>query len=253
MPRPGWEFVAAIPGISIRGPVEAHGVAIVSTEDDRYASGELEERARIGRYLSRFRTIGGARVNSVLIIRNKTASAIARDDLTFLRNSFALSAVLLARAHACRGQRYMGGPSFSDAFDFPTAWLRRGPGLVIETPGLLSLGSTSEKFCGHPSAAYPYGQSDPVEWDQPLLDALMSVWRAPKRGPHAVFRRRIMRVLEIAYTALRAPAYNLRSGNDWGVSLALWISAFETMANVPRWTPQIRPPVDGSNPATTAG
>jgi hypothetical protein len=191
----------------------------------------LLEEARVKAYLSQFRTIEKDPIDSVLIIRQAGARAIVRDDLAFLRNCFAVAVVLLARANRCR--RHFGtGPTFSDAFDFPPVWLRRGPGLLVETPSVFSGGGTDETFCGHPSPAYPYGKSEAAEWDKPLLDALLSVWRAPKRGVRAGFRRRIARILEIVYTAMRAPAHNLSSGNDWGIALALWVSAFETATNV---------------------
>src|SRR5258708_27046464 len=167
-----WEFVAALPGIEMRGAVETDSAVIVPARDDRCGTGRLREEARIKRYLSRFRTIGREPVESVLILRRLGSRVISRDDLTLLRNIFAVSVVLLSRANRCR--RHFGtGPTFSDVFDLPPASLRRGPGLIIETPAILSSGP-EEEFCGHPNPTYPYGKADAVDCDRPLLERLLS-------------------------------------------------------------------------------
>ncbi len=120
--------------------------------------------------------------------------------------------------------------TFSDAFDFPPTWPRIQAGLLIDTPAILASGPT-EGFCGHPASAYPFGDASVGDWDRPLLDALLSVWASSTRGQSGAFRLRVSRILEIAYVAMRAPMHNLRSGNDWGIVLALWVSCFETLAN----------------------
>lgn len=229
MAEPAWTFVAALPGLDARQGVECGDTAVVPRSDSRASASSLSEHAKVIRYLSQFRGIDGAPVPSLLIIRRARKKRINSDDLTFLRNCLAVSVLLLARAHRCR-RHFMTGPTFSDAFDLPPAWLRIGRGVVVETPAVLAGGST-EIFCGHPSPTYPFGHSEIADLDETLLDALLSVWRSKRKGPAGVFRRRIARLLEIAYLAMRAPAGNLSSGNDWGVSLALWVSAFETIAN----------------------
>jgi hypothetical protein len=153
-----WEFMAALPGTSIREPVDAGRLAIVRAKDDRCSEGNLQESERVKRYLSRFRTIGTEPLDSLLILRRLGTKPVTGDDVTFLRNSLAIAVVLLARADRCR--RPSGtGPTFSDAFDLPVVSLRRGPGLIIDTPGLLTTGP-GEEFCGHPSPAYPYGKKE---------------------------------------------------------------------------------------------
>ena len=227
-----WTFVAVIPGVSMKESFEAGRTAIVPVSDERCRAGRLVEEPRIKRYLSRFRDVGTEPVESALMIRQAGAPRMRGGDMTFLRNAFAVSAILLARARRCRRQ-VTEGPNFSDAFDFPAVWLRDGPGVLVETAAALGTGAGmfDEGFCGHPSPTYPFGNIEVREWDMPLAQALLSVWHAARRGPHAGFRRRVGRILEVTYTALRAPAYNLRSGNDWGISLALLVSAFETITN----------------------
>jgi hypothetical protein len=225
-----WEFVAAIPGVAVRQPLDAGRLIIVSDEDDRGLPGQCLEAERIRQYLQRFQTIGKEVVRSSLMLRRVGTRAVTGNDVTFMRNCLALSALLRSRAERCI-RAFRTGPTFSDAFDLPAVQLRRSPGLIIETPGLLASGP-AEEFCGHPSAAYPYGHADLVEWDEPLALALVSVWASPATGSRGRFRRRLSRVLEIAYTAMRAPAHNLASGNDWGITLGLWVSAFETLSNV---------------------
>ena len=226
-----WRFVAALPELSLREPVEAGSFAIVAPSDARCSSEQLHEEARVKAYLSQFRTVGGEPVNSLLILRQETVPEPASDGLAALRNCLALSVVLLTRANQCSGSSGRQGPAFSDLFDFPAVRLRaNGPGLIVETLGVLAIG-TCETFCGHPSPTYPYHKGEPVEVDRWLWDALLKLWASePQRGRRKKFRSRILRALEITYTALRAPSHNFASGNDWGITLGLWVSAFETLA-----------------------
>ena len=226
-----WTIVAALPGLNARGALDANHLSIIPVTDPRCAPETFDEFARVSRYLRRFRTIKCRPVPSLLMVRRVGTPKPFRNRLTLLRNILAISTVVLARARRSKG-KFSRGPTFSDVFDFPAAWLKSGrAGLLVETPVVLGNDDQSS-FCGHPAPAYPYGTNDSyIEWDAPLAGALLALFES-RRKDHRHLRRRVERVLEIAYLALRAPSDNLRSGNDWGVSLALLVSAFESLANV---------------------
>ena len=104
-----WDFVVALPAVSLRHAVEAGHAAVVPPADPRYQVLTNTQRG-VRAYLSRFKTAFGRRLEPAIVIRDTNGPIIAASDLSALRNIIAVSAVIDARARRCT-ERFVAVPT----------------------------------------------------------------------------------------------------------------------------------------------
>jgi len=219
-----------MPAAKLPGVVDGGTLRAVPFGDPLF--GELDERPRVESYLRCFRTPFDAALQPTVIVRPASEPIPAADELTNFRNVIAASAVVKARADRCRPRHNNHGPLFSELFDFYPIHLRlTRPGLIIQTAAERGT-DTAERFHGQGALTYVYPDNVDVKFDEQLLSALLALWKAkPHRRAAKARRRRLFRSLELACAAMRGGPVNFGSVTDRGVSLSLWVSAFETLAH----------------------
>jgi hypothetical protein len=226
-----WRFLAALPSVRVARVAQAGDLALLSQAD--LAAVTLLERGRVDRYLGRFSTPLNDQLQPSVVIARRGATVHAQD-IARLRDVVAVASVVRARTWRLvhHGQ---GGPTFTDAFDFARISLRIGPGLYVETPAVLvgGGGPANEAFAGQGSAVYPTDSPDDADVDEWLLEPLLELLQAePRRRADRSRRDQLLRSVEVAAHAMRAPSYGLEpTATDSGVLLSLWVAAFETLVN----------------------
>ena len=76
-----------------------------------------------------------------------------------------------------------------------------------------------------------------IHIDRPLLQALVARWeRCFTTGRESVEDRRLFRALEMARAASKTPGGVDASEHDAGRAVALWVSAFEILTHVGKWS-----------------
>jgi len=221
-----WKFVIAIPGVELPRRVEAGSTAALPPDDPDYDAIAKSEPG-VSEFLSRFSTAFGRQLRPTIIAREKTADLITAEDLSAFRNTIALAAIVEARRQRDRTQ-WSSGPFFSEVFDFSPVAPRDAQFVDIQSPFSRGIHDI-EEFAGQPSPIVPYPKNMRCEFDEGLLEALLRLW-ASKATRRLVRRRTLLRSVEMACHALRAPYSNLESLQDWGITTSLWVSAFEIIA-----------------------
>jgi hypothetical protein len=224
-------MVVALPAVALRAPVEAGDTAVIPYAVPRYQH-LIASRSSIRSYLARFRTPFGHRLQPSIVIRDDNSPRIAREDLAALRNILAVAAVVRARTSRCVYNYGGSGRVYWDLFEFYPGNVRRtGHGLIIETAAEFGSGTSLGSFRGQPHPAYIFPENADPQLDETLLRPLLRLWRSKvRRGRGGAFRSRIFRSLEFAYYALAGLIANLRSSTDQALPFALWVAAFETLA-----------------------
>ena len=179
-----------------------------------------------------YRETGTRYVPAVLIGRADAPDRVLRSEeaTVAFRNAVALSVVLRGRAAVARG---LGGqaPTWSDTFDFHPAQLSASGRFVLLSPALRALIAMKKPRC------FTRSPNLPVEgrrlWpDEYLYRTLGLEWaRRYGRGYLAAqYGRSLFRSLEVAYSACAVGAKNQGSIHDYGLQVALWVSAIEILA-----------------------
>lgn len=147
------------------------------------------------------------------------------------RNGVAIAVLL--RTAADRIARRTGlGPLYADTFFIhPTMVMSNGVGLVTQAPGFVS---TDPRPGVVRAMASPHisRRVRPLRADSYLLRAFTKEWESRFVGRRAVdtaFARSLFRSLDVAFQAAAAPTRNGGSMHDYGVVIALWISAIEIL------------------------
>jgi hypothetical protein len=225
-----WEFVVAMPAVSLPHAVEAGNTAVVPFADARYQE-LIAAQPQVRRFLESFRTAFGHRLQPAIVIRDRAAERIQAEDLAAFRNMIALAAVIKARTdrsvHRFGGQ----GPVYAGLFElYPVNLAVDAETVMVQTAAEFGMDDDLEHFQGQPDPVYIYPQNVAPELDKVLLSSLVALWLSHPAGEdEGRFRRRIYRSLETAYHALASPFLNLGSQYDHALSLSLWVSAFEIL------------------------
>jgi hypothetical protein len=211
--------------------IDSESAAIVSMYDSRVQKAVAED-ANVGRLLEAFVDTNRKKLHpSVLIVREGSAFTREQEGIVAFRNSVALSVILKSRAAWARGRDHVA-VGWSDYFDFHP--LQVGThGLISESPAQLAI--LTEKAV-HQAMPSPYVSATTVRTlytDQFLRNTLGSEWRKYYEQPteRTKYGRALFRSLEIAYIACGSPIKNGGSMYEWGVQLALWVSALEVLVS----------------------
>lgn len=207
-------------------------LAIVAGTDTRI----LEARAStpaVEQILSSFRDqYGNPYSPAVLIATDAAVKAkwFSEEAVVAFRNAIALAVLLKGRAAAARGVGGMS-PTWSDTFDFHPAQLSVSSRMVLNTPAITAGVSVNAHLNLTPSPYVPL-EGQHIWPDEYLYRALGLEWkrRFASLAGNDQFARSLFRSLEVAYTACAVGAKNEQSIHDYGLQVALWVSAIEILA-----------------------
>jgi hypothetical protein len=122
-------------------------------------------------------------------------------------------------------------PTWSDTFDFHPAKVGGRGHMILQSPGLSSLvSSTAALHLTH--SPYVSTEGRRLWFDHYLLQALGRAWRSryTTKRRSDTFAQRAFRSIEVAYQALAVGAKNEASLHEYGTQIALWVSACEILA-----------------------
>jgi len=222
-------YVMTIPSIDIKGCIEIRDLALIGSEDKSYQ--EIKKaNPFLSKYLDSFRTPFGRKISPSIIIRDKILPKVDADRLVSFRNAIAISAVIYSRARSCLCGNAVGY-TCTDLFDFhPVSVSSDGTDLSVRTAYTLGVDNRIDEFRGQTTLSEVYPGNIRTMLDEEFMILLLNLIekKAVKREEKE-FRNRIIRCLEMAYYALRAPFILLGNKTDFGAPLSLWVSAFETV------------------------
>jgi hypothetical protein len=168
---------------------------------------------------------------AVLIAREVPTPTLTQEAIVAFRNSIALSVILRNRAWWAKGNdnAHMG---WSDYFDFHP--LRAGThGLVSDSPALTSIITERAKHQAMPSPYVTPTTMTALWADGFLYWTLGAEWRRFFEVRNkTTYGEGLFRSLEIAYVASATPVKHGGSIYEWGVQVALWVSAIEVLVSV---------------------
>lgn len=250
-----WEFMFALPNLALPDfnpddPDDGSGewrtgltlsteVASITRSNDPRVSTIAASSHAVRTLVGAFTNERGAPIRpSCLIVREdvRVEGQQVLPALVAFRNAVAFSFLLPARAHLADDAPGFGvGPSWSDTFDFYPIIIGRNDALITDTDGQLAIHTWREngadRFFAMPSPHLPQfsGRMTP---DRALYDLLGREWRRLylARDPELPRDRALFRSLEVAYQASSIAVKNQGALSEYGVQVAMWVSALEILA-----------------------
>ena len=208
-------------------------LVVVSGDDVRVETLSSEHPA-LKTILSAFRDYSGRMYSPAVLLRSRKAPSSATkelDSIVNFRNAIALSFVLPSRARTATGNR-TDVPVWSDYFDFHPIQLSKAGSPVLDSVAVLNLLMGDRAMHFSPSPYVGVFSSRLLIADQYLYRVLGNEWKIRHCAPAVdePFGRTLFRSLEVAYQACSVGAKNQGSLHDYGVQVALWVSAIEILA-----------------------
>jgi hypothetical protein len=207
-------------------------VAIVPTNDPRVKAA-AERSTGIKRLVASFRdNYNNALSASALIVRADAPQRIAdyEDAIIAFRNSAGIATVLRPRARSFKVNGSVQGV-YTDIFDCHPSIVSPTGRVATITPANNTLFSADAPVRSMASAYQPVTGGQLI-MDEYLHRALGFSWRRRyedgKRDRS--YERTLFRSLEVAYRAAALGAVTLPSIHDYGIQVALWVSAMEILA-----------------------
>lgn len=227
-----WTSLWVLPNIDVHDPIEGGPIVLASARDIRVQA-EADENPVLKKFLSSFRDTQGNALTPGMLLWDQGAGKQKPefDALCSFRDLTAASHVLLARAQALTAS-FVTSTQWMDSFEVhPWMVTADGKHVFCRT---LALGAidTVDRFSAQSSPGVPMRSLSEVDLDRALFDALLKRWLdfylgADRSHPNtAVFRS-----LNMAFRAGSMPGAADVSAYDLGLSLALWVSAFEILAH----------------------
>ena len=245
--EPEWHLVRVMPNLSLPAAdsdvwtetgnccgvgalsLNSPWIAIVPPHDDRLGP-FLAKYAVASSLLDSFRTETGAPTRpSSLIVRGDAPIPRRIDAIAAFRNAAAMCFVLRARAASLADKGHQAVGSWSDLFDFHAAEIDTNGDIQIHSAALINWLGKPKKIHFAPSPLLSH-DLDIRFCDETLTHLLVQAWRRLYvQGREVRKLRPIFRSLEIAYQAAAIPIKNVGSLNDFGLTIAQWISALEAL------------------------
>lgn len=240
-----WEFLYVLPNLVLPSnpgadpldwptglTLDSDLIAIVRNNDPR-VSVLRDSNPSVVQILESFKDqVGKPYDPAVLLVRVSAPDSVRKSEnaIVGFRNAVAFAFLLPSRAAAARG--YGGtAPTWSDTFDFHPAQLSRQGRAVIQSPAILGGVSADARllFSHSPYVSLTKGRVWP---DSYLYRCLGREWRRRYVSPNRndLFGRALFRSLEVAYQACAVGAKIQDSIYDYGIQVALWVSAMEILA-----------------------
>lgn len=242
-----WELVRLLPNLRLPPSADAfwtdpnHGdaretltlgspwLAIVPGDDPRLIA-FADRHPVTHRLLSSFRNIYAMAVAPAALIAQENAPIPRRmDAIAAFRNAVAMSIVLRARAAGLVQHHGGAANGWSDLFDFHPAEVDTMGQIQIRSAAVFHFVGAPDELSFSPSP-FIDAELDIRFADRKLRRALSEAWRtAYLRARRRNILRPVFRSLELAYQASSLPLKNVGSLYDFGLSIAQWISALETL------------------------
>jgi len=227
-----WYPLVVIPGIRLSSPVETKNVQVLDS------ASPLAETLRVrhknfDQFLLRFSGQFGEPISpAIVFVRQGAKTKFRQAHMTAsLLHILAMSTIPFARANF-RLARFAIGPIFSDSF-------HGYPWMIDLQSGLFS--AQVPDFCAIHNVKKFYGQSNPSvartevgngQFDLRLRNILFYLWQKYSGiQSRNWFATRVFRSLSFADIALSAPGGREVTLLDYGRSLCMWVSAFETLVH----------------------
>ncbi|HEY1174438.1 MAG TPA: hypothetical protein VGH19_23940 [Verrucomicrobiae bacterium] len=219
-----------LPNLVLREPFECEWVALLPGSDERMQAIAKKDKT-VHRLLNGFHDQDGGKCEvTALVVQKDAPAGVDFTALMSFRNLFAMSCVLKGWQSSL-GQLNVFYPLYSDYFDF-YPFRPVGDGVHIQHRGAaLNSWNSAKEFRAQRSADLPsFGHCLRADPDEVLCDYLVSAWKEQFIGGEGKWES-LFRSLAVAYHAAGLPKKNLMWHYDFGVSIALWISAFETLCH----------------------
>lgn len=244
--KPAWQIARFLPDLTLPtegtsawetpGLRDALGLftdvaAIAPLHDPRVQ--EALEGDRVASVLAgRFRDPKGRAVEPcVLILRRVSGLPQTLSMIGDLRNAAAFACIAYARAAVTTGNSNFQNAYWSTRFNFHPAEIGEDGKVLVFTPALTgSLGDPGKLVLGTDPrlmASLPLRGAD-----ESLARALGMLWvnrYLGKAGQGTQHSRAVFRSLELAYLAAQVPGFGSESTMDYGMTIAHWVSAMETL------------------------
>lgn len=223
----GWET----PGLRGALGLFTDVAAIAPLHDPRVQ--EALQGDRVASVLAgRFLDVNGRAVEPcVLILRRDAQLPQTLPMLIDFRNAVAFACVAYARAAVTAGNSNFQNAYWSTRFNFHPAEISKDGRVLVFTPAVTrSLGDPETLVLGTDPrlmASLPLRGAD-----ESLARALGKLWVKRYLGKARQGTRRsraIFRSLELAYLAAQVPGFGSESAMDYGMTIAHWVSAMETL------------------------
>ncbi len=229
-----WKLFRILPNVEVVHAFEtlSDHVAVVSYDDDRALAIRSQSKSAL-KLWEGFRDIYGnaQRPSGLIFVDGFEQVKNAQEAIVAFRNIVAMSSILPSWAELrTQPGSTPTGPLWSDAWALYPVEVSANDTLLTVNPALLVGSSPDAPFVGMPNPLISvYGDRFQVDW--PLFALLLQAWDNQyirSRRP-AWYYEALFRALEIAMHALAVPVQNLSSVHDFGLSLAIWVSAFEVL------------------------
>lgn len=226
-----WEYLVSVPGISIPESVEISDLAALNYKDKRYKH-IVKSNSGLRKYLRSFKTPFGGKIYPTIIVKNANRKQINSKDIANFRNVVAISCLTKSRRYFY-DHRSSSQAIYSDAFDIcPVNLATDSEHVTIHTAAEKGEDYPVKEYKGQPGPAFVFTDELSSEIDRFLIMSFTSIWNKRQLTvSQQTFKLKLFRSLELAYHACRCPYMQLGSKNDHGVTLSLWVSAFEILAN----------------------
>lgn len=227
-----WKPVVVLPNIELQEPIEGGLAALVPAHDARVkALAKAHPDLRV--FLSRFTDAFRRKIKpSILIVPQNVPEAILRTDaLSSFRDVVALSVIpyncALELRHP-RGHRVLWADYFAI---YPWMISKYDNRIIGNSPAIMGINDL-KKFRGQSSPDLFQMTVNTTAIDEPLLTELLKRWREYYTTTDPVWSERaLFRSLNMAFRAAEMPAGIEMTFYDVGRSIALWVSAFETLVH----------------------
>lgn len=227
-----WLPIAVLANIDLDEAIGNSFISLAPMADPRVI--ELtSSHQKFGEFLNKFTdAFSVQKYPTVLLVRSDVSGAVLNSEaIGSFRDIVAVSTLLMGRSREIinsQGRRVV----YSDTFDlYPWTIDKDFDDLVAVVPGMAAL-HLVEKFGGQVNASVPHRKLNLHEIDEPLCTAMLASWeRFYVEGHKTWGARALFRSLSIAYAALEVPAGPATRLLDYGRSITLWVSAFETLVH----------------------
>jgi hypothetical protein len=224
-----WRLAYVVPNALLSRAIENDWLAITPSTDPRVLEIiAAQESARV--LLTNFTDQFGTAIHPAVILRNSAAPpSVDAEALIAFRNAWAVSTLTYGWSYRINSH-HTRSPLWADFFEiYP---------ITVRDEDFIS---RSPAFSGIDEPAGFRGQTSPLirnpsalrfDYDTSLFAMLLRGWG--KRFIRRQFGWKtstLFRSLAVAFQACRAPFVNRGTIYDHGTKLALWVSAFETLAH----------------------
>lgn len=227
-----WDFAYLLPHAAFQEPIENDHLALVPPGDRRLLA--LSRKYKTVRKLtSRFKDQFGEKIEPSALLIRADAPASARDfyAVVSFRNIVAISSLIDSWVFRLAGGS-VGYPLWSDYFDFyPFSPQDDYEDLAARSAANREI-QKPDKFSGQRAPHLPTSKWLSFDTDKFVLKACLYQWeRRFIKGYQESKTTKLFRSLQVATQASRMPAVGTRVAtiHDAGVSVSLWVSAFEIL------------------------